>query len=138
MASCFKLHIYAADHAQFDGECVSLTVTLPDGELGLLAFHRSVAAALVPGRLVYRLVDGTEVAAVAGHGLLRFAGNDALVLLDSVEPTGEIDVPRARAAAENARRALGENCTPQQRLQAEYDLLRANARLKAAGETAAE
>lgn len=84
MPISFKLHIYAVDKALYDGECTSLIVPITDGQFGVLANHVPVAAAVVPGKLTYRLADGSTAETAVGHGILRFANNDALVLLDSV------------------------------------------------------
>ena len=133
MAASFKLHIRSADADFYEGDCVSLSLRLSDGEMGLMANHSPMAAAVVPGTLFFRLPDGTAVNAVGGNGLVRFENNDALLLLDSVERVEDIDVPRARAALANAREALKTSRTQQERLQAESDLARAQSRLRAAG-----
>lgn len=132
MAATFDLHIRALDRDYYEGACVSLTVPLADGQLGILARHVPVAAAVVPGTLTCRLADGRTLAAVCGSGLLRFADNDALLLLDSVEDAGEIDAARARAAEERAKKALSESRTEQERTRAADDLRRAKNRLRAA------
>lgn len=134
MAATFKLHIRSADEDFYEGDCSAMTVRLSDGEMGLLANHSAMAAAVVPGFLFCRLPDGTTLNAVSGSGLLRFEKNDALLLLDSVERLEDIDVPRARDAAARAREALKASRTRQERLQAESDLARAESRLRAAGE----
>ena len=85
MAAAFHLHICSMTRDFYEGECVSLTLPLSDGELGLLANHSPVSAAVVPGALRYRLPDGSVVDASVGHGLARFAENDALVLLEHIE-----------------------------------------------------
>lgn len=85
MAEVFHLHICSMAGDFYEGECVSLTLPLSDGEIGLLAKHSPVSAAVVPGALRCRLPDGSVIAAGVGHGLARFAENDALVLLESIE-----------------------------------------------------
>lgn len=86
MPTSFKLHIYAVDRAIYDGECVSLTVPVTDGQIGVMARHTPLAAAVVPGRITYRTRDGVLPLTVeCGSGILRFADNDALVLLDSAK-----------------------------------------------------
>ena len=132
MAASFELHIRSADRDLYEGPCEALTLALPDGSLGLLANHSPLVAAVVPGKLTYRLPGGETVCAAAGGGIVRFSGNDALVLLDSVELPGEIDAARAQRAAEQARKALAQAQTPQQREQARSDLKRAENRLRAA------
>ena len=132
MAASFNLHIRSADRDFYEGECVGLTLALPDGQLGLLANHSPMVAAVVPGLLTYRLADDTIVTVAAGSGIVRFEGNDALVLLDSVEKPEEIDVKRAEDAVERAKDALQTSKTKQEKLQAQSDLARAQNRLRAA------
>ena len=85
MAKAFHLRICSMTSDFYEGECVSLTLPLSDGELGLLANHSPVSAAVVPGALRCRLPDGSAIEAAVGHGLARFAENDALVLLESID-----------------------------------------------------
>ena len=85
MAAAFHLHICSMTGDFYEGECVSLTLPLSDGELGLLANHSPVSAAVVPGALRCRLPAGAGVRAVVGHGLARFAENEALVLVEAIE-----------------------------------------------------
>lgn len=132
MAATFNLHIRSADRDFYEGECTALSLRLSDGELGFLANHSPMVAAIVPGLLTYRTPQGETVAAAAGSGIVRFADNDALVLLDSIERPEEIDVARARTAVETAEAAIRESKTRQERLKACSDLERAKNRLKAA------
>ena len=86
MSASFKLHIYAADRVVYEGDCVSLTLPISDGQLGVLASRAPLVAAVVPGKLKFRIKDGEAMTETAvGHGIARFARNDALVLLESVD-----------------------------------------------------
>ena len=134
MAKEFNLHIRSVERVFYEGKSVSLTLTLPDGQQGLMANHSPMVAAVIPGLLSYRLADGTTVVAAAGSGMARFENNDALVLLDSIERPEDIDVSRARSAVGRAREALLQARTKQEKLQAKSDLDRALNRLKAAQE----
>ena len=76
MTELFHLRVLASDRAFYDGDCESLTVPTLDGELGILAHHSNLVAAMIPGELRARVPDGSfTVAAVAG-GLLGAAGGD--------------------------------------------------------------
>ena len=134
MEKVFQLHIYAAERCFYDGGCVSLTLPLPDGQLGILAGRLPLAAAVVPGKLTCRTPDGKELVAAVGGGFARFAHDDALVLLESAETPKEIDAPRAAQAAERAKAAVQRSQTPQQTQQAKADLARANNRLRLAAQ----
>lgn len=85
MAAAFHLHICSMTGDFYEGECVSLTLPLSDGEFGVLANHSPLSAAVVPGNLRCRLPDGSVIKAAVGRGLARFAKNDALVLLEHIE-----------------------------------------------------
>ena len=132
MSALFNLHIRSADRDFYEGECAQLSLRLSDGELGLLANHSPMVAAVTPGLLTYRTPEGESVTVVAGSGIVRFAGNDALVVLDSVERPEEIDVQRARAAEAMAQLAIKASRTPQERAKARGDMERAKNRLRAA------
>lgn len=132
MPALFNLHIRAADRDFFEGECTSLTLPVSDGQLGILAFHVPMVAAVVPGTLTCRLKTGETLRAVVGHGIVRFSNNDAMVLLESVEHPEDIDAERAERAAEAAGDALRQSQTPQEKLQAQGDLKRARMRLREA------
>ena len=132
MAATFTLHIRSADRDFYEGPCAALSLRVSDGELGLLANHSPIAAAVLPGPLSYRTPEGETVRVAAGGGIVRFVNNDALVLLDSVETPEEIDVARARAAAEAAEAALRAANSPQERSRARADLARAKNRLRVA------
>lgn len=131
MPALFKLLIRAADRDFFDGECSSLTVPISDGQVGILAFRAPMAAAVVPGKVTYRLKEGDTVTLVVGAGILMFENNAASLLLDSVERPEDVDAERAERAAQNAADALRASRTPQEKLQAQDDLRRAKNRLRA-------
>ena len=40
----FQVHILAADRSLYEGPCLSLTISTSDGELGILAHHRTRAS----------------------------------------------------------------------------------------------
>ncbi len=79
----FHLHICSMAGDFYNGECVSLTLPLSDGILGVMARRSPFAAAVVPGLLRYCPPEGEAVEVDVGAGIARFENNDALVLLDS-------------------------------------------------------
>ena len=130
MSEFFHLRILASDRAFYDGDCESLTVPTRDGELGILAHHSSLVAAMVPGELRARVPDGSfTVAAVAG-GLLKVEDGAVLLLADSVERPEEIDAERARRAEARAREELLQKQSIQEYRGAQAHLARAINRLK--------
>ncbi len=133
MSAEFNVHLLSADKTFYEGKCVSLILPSLDGQLGIMAHHSSMVAAVVPGLLQCRLSDGSTLEAVVSNGLVRVANNDVLLLADTLERPEEIDENRARLAAQTAREALLHQRSQQEYLQAQTDLSRALSRLKAAG-----
>ena len=130
MTELFHLRVLASDRAFYDGDCESLTVPTLDGELGILAHHSNLVAAMIPGVLRARVPDGSfTVAAVAG-GLLKVEDGAVLLLADSVERPEEIDAERARRAEARAREELLQKQSIQEYRGAQAHLARAINRLK--------
>ena len=132
MADEFRVHIVASDRDFFEGTCTSIRVPTVDGAVGLMAHHIDIVTALVPGEMWYRLPDGTENTAAVSHGLLRMEDNDVLILVDSAEHPEEIDMVRAKRAAEHAKEIMLQSKSWQEYLQTQASLSRAMNRLKAA------
>ena len=131
MAAFFHLRVLASDRAFYDGDCESLTVPVSDGELGILAHHSNLVAAVVPGALRARLPDGRFAEAAISGGLLKVEDGDVLLLADSVERPEEIDA--SRASARRAREALLQRRSVQEYRGAQAHLARALNRLKLSG-----
>ena len=130
MSELFHLRILASDRAFYDGDCECLTVPTLDGELGILAHHSNLVAAMIPGELRARVPDGSfTVAAVAG-GLLKVEDGAVLLLADSVERPEEIDAERARRAEARAWEELLQKQSIQEYRGAQAHLARAINRLK--------
>ena len=102
----FSLHILAAERNFYEGECTSLVVPITDGSYGIMANHKNMVAAIIPGIMEYSLPEGERVVVCVSQGILIVADNDVKVLVDTVETPEEIDENRAKAAAEQAREAL--------------------------------
>ena len=126
----FPVQILAADKPFYQGMCLSLRVPTSQGQFGILAHHRNVIAALVPGMLRLRLPGGgVEVAAVSG-GLIKVEDNDVLVLVDSIERPEEIDANRARREIDESREAILQKKSIQSYHTAQARMARAINRLK--------
>ena len=109
----------------------SVVVPAADGELGILANHTPLVAQLQPGEI--RLHTGSDVQhfAVSG-GFVEVQNNHVVVMAETAEMAHEIDVERARQAAERAKAALHTPIGQANLAQAEAALRRALVRLHAA------
>jgi F-type H+-transporting ATPase subunit epsilon len=75
------------------------------GGFGVRLNHEPFMTALVPGRLTY-LEGGREHHYALGGGFLQVADNRVIVLADTAEAAGDIDVARAQKAYDEAQDRL--------------------------------
>jgi F-type H+-transporting ATPase subunit epsilon len=103
------------------------------GGFGVRLNHEPFMTALEPGRLTY-LEGGREHHYALGGGFLQVAENRVIVLADTAEASGEIDVERARKAfAQAQERLLKLTEQDEHYLEEAARLTRAAARLSVAG-----
>ena len=75
------------------------------GGFGIRLNHEPFMTALEPGRLTY-VEGGREHHYALGGGFLQVADNRVIVLADTAEAAGDIDVSRAKAAFQQAQERL--------------------------------
>lgn len=126
----FQVHILAADRTFYDGPCVSLTIPVSDGEMGILAHHSNMIAAVVPGTLRWQVPGRPVQAAAVSFGMVKVEHNDIVVLVDSAERPEEIDAARALQEADMAREFLLQKKSRQEHQIAQATLARALNRLR--------
>ena len=126
----FQVHILAADRTFYDGPCVSLTVPTSDGELGILAYHSPIIAAVQPGTLRYQAPGEDVKLAAVSPGMVKVENNEVLVLVDSAERPEEIDAARAQREADEAMEAILQKKSIQEYQVAQGTLARALNRLR--------
>ena len=126
----FQVHILAADKNFYEGPCLSLTVPTNDGELGILAHHSNMIAAIQPGTMRYQVPGEEPCRAAISPGMVKVEQNDVLVLVDSVERPEEIDAARAQRELDEAREILLQKRSRQEHKIAEATMARALNRLR--------
>ena len=126
----FTVHILAADQPFYEGECESLVIPTIEGQYGIMAHHSDMIGALVPGVLKFRVPGEPDRIASVSAGLVKIEKNDVLVLVDAAERPEDIDVNRARRAADEAKEAILQHRSIQEYKMAQADLARAVSRLR--------
>lgn len=126
----FQVRILAADDSFFEGNCQFMVIPTSDGALGILAHHSNMIAAVVPGELRFQPDDGALRTASVSAGLVKVENNEVLVLVDAAERPEDIDVNRAKRAADEAREALLQQKSRQEYKRAQANLARAISRLR--------
>lgn len=129
----FMLEIVTPEQILFKDEVQFLVAPAVEGELGVLRNHAPIVAALKIGVLRYKDTGGKEQKIAMSGGFMEVVDNVARVLAETAERGHEINVLRAKAAADRARQRLilrDENINYSR---AQLAMQRAIARLKAAG-----
>ncbi len=106
MASTFRLEMVTPERQVFSEMVQSVRAPGVQGSFGVLAGHAPLLAELDTGLIKLTLADGREAFIATGGGFLQVTREKVLVLADSAELSDEINVDRAKEAAETARQAL--------------------------------
>jgi F-type H+-transporting ATPase subunit epsilon len=132
MAREFPLSVVAPDKSVVEETVTSVVAPGVEGYFGVLYGHAPVIAALRPGLLEYLDPIGTHHYVYVGGGFAEVREDRVTILADEAARAKDIDIARAEASLEEARRTLrGEDGkVPEQ--EAVLEVERAVARLKAA------
>ncbi len=104
-----------------------------EGEMGILPRHAPLVTTLNYGEVRVRRGE-VEASFAVGGGVLQVAHDHVIILADSAEHAEEIDIARAEAARERARKIMAEGPPPDPASEAalEAAIRRADLRLKVA------
>lgn len=119
---------------KFEGQVDYLRLPGKDGYFGVMAGHAPLIAELAPGRIVVTPEHGKRQVFAAGSGVMEVKDDKLVVVVDTLETPEEIDLARAREAAERARLRLASRRADSDLARAEAALARALVRLKVASE----
>lgn len=127
----FTVEVLTPEGEVFNGEVVQLSTRTITGEIGVLARHVPVLAALKPTLLKLHISESETREWAQSHGMLQVFANQAQILLEeAIEPdsldTAALEEQKADAEARLADDSTGEAA----REVAERDLERVEAFLK--------
>ena len=103
--AAIAVDILTPDRRVLQAQADSVVVPATDGELGILSHHTPLVAQLQPGEIRLRTGNDLKYFAVSG-GFVEVQNNHVVVLAETAEMAHEIDVERARQAAERAKAVL--------------------------------
>ena len=101
----FHLKVLTVDRCFFDDEVDQIVIRTTQGDVGILPNHVPYTAALAISGLNIIQNGQSRVAAIAG-GFVDVSREQTVVLARTCEWADEIDINRAREAAERARAIL--------------------------------
>jgi len=111
----------------FCGEVRQVSTRTAVGELGILANHTPLLAALKPTELRLHVSDSETVRYAQAHGWLQVFGNQAKLLLEEAIPPEELDPATLKEQLADAEQRLAESEGDGSRSRAEKDRERAEA-----------
>jgi len=130
----FQLTIVTPQGPVYSGAVDNVVLPGSEGEFGVLQHHERLLAPLRPGEVVIHTGQGQLYAAIA-DGFAEVNGDAVVVMVDSCECSGDVDVARAELARDRAEQhlaALGVDAEVERRREYEAALERARNRLRVA------
>jgi len=124
-ASNLTLKVVSPTGILLETEATSVQFPGDDGLFGILPRHAAMTSLTASGLLKAKASNGEAVEMVVHDGFAQVANNVVTVLTRSAEKPDEIDVDRARKAAERARKRMAVR-------KAEIDFVRAQMSLQRA------
>jgi len=131
MADAFQLEVATPERLIVEERVTEAQIPARDGYIGVLADHAPLVAELQSGVLSYVAEGRNRYLAIHG-GFVEVLPDRVRVLADMGERAEEIDVARAQAGLERARKALEEPHVNVDPAAALAEMQRAQARLEAA------
>ena len=98
----FLASLVTPERVVFEAQVQSVFLRTDGGEAAFLPGHTPLIGALVPGLVRFQREDGSEERAAVHGGFVQVDGDHVVVLAPIAELAEEIDVARARKAAEAA------------------------------------
>jgi F-type H+-transporting ATPase subunit epsilon len=104
----FEAEVLTPEGEVFRGEVSQISTRTMTGEIGILANHAPVLAALKPTELrIY--ADGSEPERYAqSHGMMQVFANHAQVLVEEAIPPEDLDAADLKEQLADAEQRLGE------------------------------
>ena len=93
----------------FSGEVRQLSTRTEVGEIGILANHAPLLAALRPTELRLRISDSETRSYAQAHGWLQIYGNRARLLVEEAIPPEDLDAGALKEQLADAERRLAES-----------------------------
>jgi F-type H+-transporting ATPase subunit epsilon len=104
--STFLLELVTPERILFSEEVQAVRAPGINGSLGVLARHAPMLTELTTGLIKLTLANGFESFIATSGGFMEVSRQKVIILADTAELSEDIDVEKARAAADRARKLL--------------------------------
>ncbi len=110
MAADHKLdvEVLTPEGEVFSGEVSQISTRTSAGEIGVLANHAPLLAALRPAELRLHVTDSETVRYAQAHGWLQVFGNRARLLVEEALDPADLETPALKEQLADAKRRLDE------------------------------
>ena len=106
--SKFEVEILTPEGEVFSGEVSQVSTRTAVGEIGILANHAPLLAALKPARLRLHLSDAETRTYAQAHGWLQVFGNRARLLVEEAIAPEDLDTSALKEQLADAEQRLAE------------------------------
>ena len=131
----FSVEVLTPEGEVFNGDVIMLSTRTVSGEIGVLANHIPVLAALQPNLLRLKISESETKEYAQSHGTLQVFANHAQVLLEEAIEPKDLDVTALQSEKEDAEERLKDpKIGDAAKKVAERDLERSSAFLALAGQ----
>jgi F-type H+-transporting ATPase subunit epsilon len=102
----FKLAVVTPEQIVYEDKVSSIIAPGSEGYLGIMSNHAPIITALQAGKLTIKDSKGQEIVLAVSSGFLENSNNETTILADAAEFPDDINLERAREAAERAKQRL--------------------------------
>jgi F-type H+-transporting ATPase subunit epsilon len=107
--SKFEVEVLTPEGEVFNGEVRQVSTRTAGGEIGILANHAPLLAALRPAELRIHVSDSETVRYAQSHGWLQVFGNHARLLVEEAISPEDLDASSLKEQLSDAERRLSES-----------------------------
>ncbi len=127
----FSVEVLTPEGEVFSGDVIQLSTKTVTGEIGILARHVPILAALDPSLLRLKVSESETIRYAQSHGTLQVFANHAQVLLEQAIEPGGLDVTALEQEKSDAEARLADSdLGDAAKLDAKRDLERVDAFLE--------
>jgi len=121
----FQLEIVTPERVVFKDEATSVSAPGVMGGFQVLHNHAPLLSSIEIGAVKVKDTKGKDTVYATGGGFVEVRNNNVVVLVESAEAAGEIDLERAKSAEDRAKERLHSKDPSVDQIRAEAALMRA-------------
>jgi F-type H+-transporting ATPase subunit epsilon len=103
-----SLEVLTPEGEVYSGDVVQVSTRTVTGEIGILANHAPLLAALQPTELRIHVSDSETESYAQAHGMMQVFANHVQVLVEEAIPPDELDAGSLKEQLDDAERRLKE------------------------------